>query len=267
MNLSETPEISVTILGSGTCVPSLRRNSCSVLMETADTKMLFDCGPGTMRQLLHADTTIFDISFIFLSHFHPDHSGELVPFLFSNKYAGVNQREIPLTIAAGKGLSDFFDRLKNVYGNWMELSPDLINIIELDNKARDIRKFENFTVESLPVEHNEESIAYRITSSGKASAVYSGDTDFSDNLVTLSRDADLLICESAFPDDLKVKGHLSPSFAGRTATEANVSKLVLTHFYPQCEHADIEKECRKTYSGPLILAEDMMKINIQSPVR
>ncbi len=265
MNLSETSGISVTVLGSGTCVPSLKRGSCSVLMETANTKLLFDCGPGTMRQLLHANTTIFDISFIFLSHFHPDHSGELAPFLFSNKYSPGNQRKIPLTIVAGKGLPDFFDRLKNVYGHWMELSPDLINIIELDNKARDIRKFENFTVESLSVEHNEESIAYRINSSDGASAVYSGDTDFSDNLVTLSRDADLLICESAFPDDFKVKGHLSPSFAGRTAAEANVGKLVLTHFYPQCEQADIEKECRKTYSGHLVLAEDLMKINIVKP--
>ena len=55
----------VTILGSGTCVPSLRRSSCSVLMETAPgTKLLFDSGPGTMRRLLESNTTIFDLSFM-----------------------------------------------------------------------------------------------------------------------------------------------------------------------------------------------------------
>ena len=41
--------IQVTILGSGTCVPSLRRSSCSVLMETGGKKLLFDAGAGTLR--------------------------------------------------------------------------------------------------------------------------------------------------------------------------------------------------------------------------
>ncbi len=83
----------VTILGSGTCVPSLKRSSCSVLVETGEKKLLFDIGPGTMRRLLEADTTIFDISYLFLSHFHPDHSGELVPFLFSTKYPDRARRQ------------------------------------------------------------------------------------------------------------------------------------------------------------------------------
>ncbi len=98
--------------------------------------------------------------------------------------------------------------------------------------------------------------------SGGESVVYSGDTDFSDNLVTLSTNADLLICESALPDELKVEGHLTPSLAGEIATRANVRKLVLTHFYPQCDLVDIEQECRKTYAGPLVIAEDLMKIEL-----
>jgi ribonuclease BN (tRNA processing enzyme) len=41
-----------------------------------------------------------------------------------------------------------------------------------------------------------------------------------------------------------------------------VGKLVLTHFYPECDGVDIERECRKTYAGPLVLAEDLMEIEI-----
>lgn len=260
---SENIEISVTILGSGTCVPLLRRSSCSVLMETGGAKLLFDCGPGTMRRLLEAGKTIFDISFIFFSHFHPDHTGELVTFLFATKYPDLNQRQTPLTIVAGRGFLEFYNGLKRVYGSWIELAPDILNIIELDNKARDICKFDDFTVESLPVEHNVESLAYRINSSGGKSVVYSGDTDFSNNLVVLAKDADLFICESALPDELRVKGHLTPSLAGEIATRANVRKLVLTHFYPECDEVDIEKQCRKTYAGPLVLAEDLMKLQLK----
>jgi ribonuclease BN (tRNA processing enzyme) len=255
-------EMTVTILGSGTCVPSLRRSSCSILIKINENLLLFDSGAGTMRRLLEAGIEIFDISFIFYSHFHPDHTGELVPFLFSNKYPDGNRRKIPLTLVAGRGFAEFYDNLKAVYGSWMELAPGLLNIVELDNNARDMSRFGDFQVESLPVNHNEESIAYKITGSAGKSVVYSGDTDFSDNLVTLSKAADLLICESALPDELKAKGHLTPSLAGEIGTRANVCNLVLTHFYPECDLVDIEKQCRKTYDGPLLLAEDLMIIEI-----
>lgn len=259
---SDNTEISVTILGSGTCVPSLRRSSCSILTKIRDKFLLFDSGAGTMHKLLENGVAIFDVSFVFFSHFHPDHTGELVPFLFANKYPDGSRRKIPLTLMAGKGFEIFYDNLKNVYGHWIELAPDLLNIVELDNTVYDMKEFNDFKVESLPVEHNPESIAFRITSPGGISMVYSGDTDFSENLVTLSKNADLLICESALPDELKVKGHLTPSMAGEIATRANVRKLVLTHFYPECDQSDIEKQCRKTYSGPLLLAEDLMKIEL-----
>ena len=110
--------------------------------------------------------------------------------------------------------------------------------------------------------HTEISLGYRITDSRGRSVVYSGDTDFCESLVELAKGADVLICESAFPDDLKVSGHLTPSLAGEIAEEAEVKKLVLTHFYPECEGTDLAEQCRKTYQGPLVLAEDFMEIEV-----
>ena len=252
----------LTVRGSGTCVPSLKRRSCSVLIKTGHHYLLFDAGAGTIRRLLEADITIFDISFIFFSHFHPDHTGELVPFLFASKYPENNSRQDPLTIIAAKGFSDFYHGLRSVYGQWIELEPGIIHIVELDNHAHDMRKYTGFDVESLPVNHRDESIAYRLTCKDRTSIVYSGDTDYSENLISLAENADLLICESALPDKLKVDGHLTPSLAGRIASQANVGTLMLTHFYPECDQVDIEAECRITYSGPLILAKDLMKIKL-----
>ena len=77
----------LTILGSGTCVPSLTRNSCSFLLQTGGQNLLFDCGSGVMRRLLEIGVTIYDISHIFISHFHPDHIGELASFFFALKYS------------------------------------------------------------------------------------------------------------------------------------------------------------------------------------
>jgi ribonuclease BN (tRNA processing enzyme) len=261
--IDPSSEMLVTILGSGTCVPSLKRSACSVLVETGGKKLLFDIGPGTMHRLLEVDTTIFDISYLFLSHFHPDHSGELVPFLFSTKYPDGTRRQQPLNIVAGKGFYTFFNKLKQVYGDWIELAPGLLNLIELDNRDRDTFTGNRFSIASIPMKHNDESLAYRVMSTTGRSVVYSGDTDMNDNLVLLAQDTDLLICESALPDDLKVSGHLTPSLAGKIATRSNTKKLVLTHFYPDCDGIDIETQCRKTYIGPLLLANDLMRIDIR----
>ncbi len=253
----------VTILGSGTCVPSLKRSSCSILVESAGCKFLLDAGAGTMRRLLHMGTEVFDISYLFFSHFHPDHTGELVPFLFANKYPDGTRRKKPLTLIGGKGFKEFFHQLEGVYGEWIQLPSNLLNISELDNRNFDQRFLEPFTIASLPVNHRPESVAIRITAPDGKSLVYSGDTDFSENLVTLASKAQLLICESSFPDQAKVPGHLTPSLAGEIANQAGVGKLVLTHFYPECDSENIEKQCRKTYKGPLVLAEDLMVLNLE----
>jgi ribonuclease BN (tRNA processing enzyme) len=257
-------KFTITILGSGTCVPSLKRGPCSILIELGPYKLLFDSGPGTMRRLLEAGFTIFDISFIFYSHLHPDHTSELVPLLFATKYPDQSTRKTVLKIISGNGFSRYFHFLEKVYGEWIQLESGMMDIIELNNKRKDLLQFDIFTVHSIPVAHNEESIAFRIEDNRGRSVVYSGDTDFSENLITLSRNADLLICESSMPDNMKIPGHLTPSLAGEIAARSNVKKLLLTHFYPECDKADIASECRRTFNGKLILAEDLMKIRIGS---
>jgi ribonuclease BN (tRNA processing enzyme) len=253
---------SVTILGSGTCVPSLKRSSCAVILEIDSAKVLFDSGPGTMHRLLSAGIEIFDIDIICYSHFHPDHTGELVPFIFATKYPDSNRRNKVLTITGGKGFLSFINRLKDVYGNWMELPEGILRFVELDSNGRDSQSFASFTMETMSMNHREESLGYRITDSDGKSIVYSGDTDTNKNLVSLASGADLLICESAMPDELKVPGHLTPSLAGDMATRAQVKKLVLTHLYPECDRVDLRAQCRKTYHGPLLIAEDLMRIEV-----
>lgn len=211
-----------------------------------------------MRRLLEAGISIFDIDFFFLSHFHPDHCAEMVPFLFANRYPDMGQRGKRLALCGGPGFSDFFNGLNELFNRWIEL-PGMLMIRELTPGRY---KFKGFELEAATVNHRPESLAFRVTGQSGASVVYSGDTDFSENLVDLSKKADLLICESALPDEIKVAGHMTPGLAGKTATAAGVKHLILTHFYPECETVDIKAQCEKAYAGPLTLAEDLMAMTI-----
>ncbi len=257
-------ELRVTILGSGTCVPRLDRSACAVLVEAGQAKILMDLGPGTMRRLLATGTTIFDLTHIFLSHFHPDHTSELAPLIFSTKYPDGTRRTHPLTVFGGRGLIDFYEGLQAAYGDWIVLPEHQLQFQELDTTHGGTVHMGTVTVSVRPVQHRPESLACRVDSPGGVSMVYSGDTDMCDSLGHLARRADLFVCESAFPDDQKVPGHLTPSLAGKIASRAEAKRLVLTHLYPPSEGVDIVKQARSTYKGEIVVAEDLMSFEFDA---
>ena len=252
----------VTILGSGTCVPSLTRSSASVLVACGRERIVVDIGCGTIHRLVAAGQPITDITHLLLTHFHPDHTGDLAAFLFANKYPDGRRRQRPLTLIGGPGLKRFFGALEAAWGHWIDLGAERFRLLELDGWT-DATAGEFFGLQTAPVAHNPESLAYRVTAlDDGACMVYSGDTDECDGLVDLARKAHLFICESALPEALKAEGHLTPPRAGRIATRAAVDHLVLTHLYPDCETVDLAAECRSTWNGPLTVAQDLMDFRV-----
>lgn len=249
----------VTILGSGTCVPSLKRSSAAILIASGQARILVDVGDGTLHRLVAAGETVFAVTHLLLTHFHPDHSGALPAFLFANKYPAI-QRQVPLQLVGGPGLKRFFNALTGAWGHWLQLPEELFSLVELYGAAEDRIETADFTLCACPVAHNPESLAYRITGADGVSLAYSGDTDICDALVALARGADLFFCEASLPDEQKIPGHLTPSLAGHLATRAEVGHLVLTHLYPSCDEVNIIAQCRRTWNGPLTVARDLMRI-------
>ena len=60
-----------------------------------------------------------------------------------------------------------------------------------------------------------------------------------------------------------MKGHLSAKECGLVAKKAGVKKLVLSHLYP-ADTPDIARvrEAEEVFEGKVILAEDLMEIEI-----
>jgi len=195
---------------------------------------------------------------ICFSHFHPDHVSEFVPFLFAMNYTVDFTRSLPLHVIGPKGLKDFYEQLRGIFGRWVEAQtyPLFFHEAEESNLP-----FPDFEIKTLPMNHSAKSIGFRLAGQGRSLA-YSGDTDYCVNIVNLGRKADLLILECSFPDERKKEGHLTPALAGRIAREASCQKLLLTHFYPVFQNHDILAECRQEFPGEIILAEDEMKIII-----
>jgi ribonuclease BN (tRNA processing enzyme) len=250
--------VKVTILGSGTCVPRLDRCASAVLIEIDSVKILIDLGPGTLHRLLQAGVTIFDLTHIFISHFHPDHTAELVPLIFATKYPDGSRRHGRLNVFGGTGFKQFYQGLQSAYGNWIVLPQEQLSLHEIDTLDGEVFHLDRVQITARPMNHRPESLGYRIQTPEGRSMVYSGDTDTCPALVDLAHQTDLFICESAFPDELRTTGHLTPSLAAGMAHAAQVKHLVLTHLYPPCDEVDIAKQAASVYKGPVTVARDLM---------
>ena len=254
--------INLTLLGSGTSIPLSDRASPALVFFIEGKTTLFDLGPGTLRQLSKAGISHERIQSIFISHLHPDHTADLIHFLFVTRNPLTLKKREPFIITGPQGFKDFLVKLQSAYGKWLDVPSEIMEIEELDIQNQEKREYRNFNIISQPIKHTSHSLAYRVGGPSGESFVYSGDTGFCDEIVALAQGTDLLILECSFPDGGKFEGHLTPSLAGRIATLAGVKKLLLAHFYPEVLATDIAKQCRTIYAGELILGRDLLHLTV-----
>ncbi|MCS7278453.1 MAG: ribonuclease Z [Thermodesulfobacteriaceae bacterium] len=250
----------LTILGSGTGWIRVERNAPGYLVQVENFYLLLDCGPGVLKQLLKKGYQLEDISAIFISHFHPDHLSDLIPLFFATRYnLGYHRRE-PFTLYAGKGFLTFYQKLKEAFGIWVSPPEGLLKIEELPLIENYSFYIGPFKAQTSPVKHNPESLALRLEHQGKT-LVYSGDTGFCEQIVKLSKKVDLLILECSNSENFSVNHHLGPQEIASIVEKTQVKTLVLSHFYPHSENPNIEL-IKKSFKGEIILAEDLMEINL-----
>jgi ribonuclease BN (tRNA processing enzyme) len=246
----------LTILGSGTCVPYHRRGSSSYALRLPKSTILLDCGNGATWKLGKVGISYLDIDHIFITHFHPDHTSDLIPFLFATRYAYGSIRKQQLHLWGPPGCVSFFSALKEAYSDWIVPQELIVNDIEKTEI-----QFEDFVLRSAHTLHTENSLAYRIDSEGK-SLVYSGDTDYSESLVKLAENTDILLIECSMPDELKAEGHLTPAGVSRIANKSRAKRIILTHLYPVCDESDILAQMRNQIDADVMLAEDLLEITV-----
>lgn len=255
-------QMHLIVLGSGTTVPLRDRGSPSFALRIGTSLSLFDIGPGTLRQLTRIGISHRKIDHIFITHFHVDHTADLVHFLFTTRNKpGLSERK-PFTITGPRGLNEFLSALGKAYGKWIHVPREIMKIEEMETETPDKRQYENFHILSRPVFHTPESIAYRIEGPRGQSIAYSGDTGFCDSIVELARECDLLILECSFPEGNEVEGHLTPPLAGKIASLSGATKLLLVHLYPEALAAEITTGCRKAYDGEIILGRDLLRLTL-----
>lgn len=249
----------VTLLGTGATLPQSNRNASGILVQINEDILLFDCGNGILRQIEKARVDFTQIRHIFISHLHADHISDLPILIKANimrKNPEIGKIYGPSTIK--KKLEIWFSEI------YPYLSNALSHLTIEEITSGSLIENPGWRVQCFPVRHNIEAFGFKVTS--EKVMVYSGDTGFCEELIQAAKNADLLIHECAYPTALGSKDHTTPLELGLIAQQANVQKLVLTHFYPVCAGRErgMLKDIRTNFHGKVVFGRDFLKIDLDN---
>lgn len=246
----------VQLLGTGTCAYDPNRMCSSVYVKLEGGHFVFDFGRGVSHRLLfdlHID--MHALHTIWISHFHPDHVSDLLPFFHALSWSksgwqAHSYATDTIRIIGPKGLYDFWSKLMAIYP-----TPDIVRlellsrlqIIELDQNPFHLF---NTAFEWAQLPHaNNTGIKFEIANKKIALA---GDCPFAQEEVNFIQNTDLAVIDA---------GHKSDAEIIQTAVLSQTKQLVLTHIDRNLDANALNKAARSQgYVGEIIIGEDLMTL-------
>ncbi|HEX5098946.1 MAG TPA: MBL fold metallo-hydrolase [Polyangiaceae bacterium] len=285
--------MTVTLLGTGSPIPSPDRFGPSTLVEAAGVRLVFDVGRGAPIRLWQKQIPLGSINAHFLTHLHSDHVNGL-PDLWMSGWiqTAFGSRKTPFVLYGPDGTQAMMTSL------WDAFSED--RRIRLDDEMNPIAGIEfdvhdvapglvycqnGVAVSTFDVDHGDlvrPARGYKITY-GARSVVLSGDTRYNTNVEQAATGADLLVHEVAmipvalvdkYPAYAAILAHhITPEDAGKLFAIAQPKLAVYSHVVlsglpsegiPFPTPADVLTATKTTYSGPVIVGADQMAFRIDA---
>ncbi len=287
---AEPPEIKVTLLGTGSPIPEPERNDPSTLVQAGSQNLLFDAGRGLTTRLYQLKIPMRDVTPVFITHYHSDHINGF-PDLWLTGWLGAPwaKRTSPMHVIGPTGLRELTDNLTRAYAadirirmtdEHYPLAGVAFNTEEFDKEGVVFEK-DGLKVTAFEVNHGDAikpAYGYRVDFKGH-SVLISGDTRINENVVKYGSGVDLLIHEvcAARPEvtDEQAKAvmahHTSPQEAGTVFSRAKPKLAAFTHIVliarpkvPAPTIDEVVAQTWQTYSGPLVVGEDLMSFDISN---
>jgi ribonuclease BN (tRNA processing enzyme) len=220
-------QVKVRVLGCGDAFGSGGRFQSCFMVTSEAGACLLDCGATALVAMRRHAVDPASIDAIFLSHLHGDHFAGL-PFLLLEQHF-IGRRDRPLVIAGPAGTEQrVMAALEVLFPSSTQLAwgfPLTFNELEAQRTAR----FGRFTIIPYGVSHpsGSEAFAFRLKTSNRLIG-YSGDTEWTDVLLEVARDADLFITE-CYAFDGSPAYHLNYNMLRQHLNEMNAKRILLAH--------------------------------------
>ncbi|GCE48698.1 ribonuclease BN (tRNA processing enzyme) [Thermosporothrix hazakensis] len=236
----------LTLLGTGTCQIEFERRASSILLELDGFPILFDCGHGIVQRLLEVGIPHNQLHHIVISHFHPDHVSDLIPFLHAGSWSPAHPRKDDLHIYGPAGLQHWLDGMRSLFSpSSFQTKGYRVLVHELEEGAFTIGPYP-FEFLSLPPSGNH---GLRFRWNGKQYA-FTGDSHFHQQEITFLQGVDLAVIDS---------GHLSDEQIVELAARSQAKHILCSHLYRELDATALQREARaRGYAGTISIGRDLL---------
>jgi len=217
-----------TFVGCGDAFGSGGRLNTCFHVNGEQANFLIDCGASSLIGLKALRIPLNAIQAIFITHFHADHFGGIPFFILDAQF--FSKRREPLTIVGPPGLPSWFERVMETAfpGSSKTVLKFSLHLVELSTSEE--RAIAGVSVKSFQANHGNPGgpfFSYRFMVEERIIA-YTGDTEWTDELVPVAKDADLFVAEAYFFEK-KVKLHLDLQSLAERLPLIKAKRVVLTH--------------------------------------
>jgi len=159
----------IIFLGTGSGVPSLKRNVSSIALVflKKNRLWLWDCGEGTQHQILKTSLKISKLEKIFISHLHGDHLFGLPGLLASRGLVGGKNQQI-IQIFGPEGIDIYLKKTLDLTKTYIPYEIK-IKIIPPNVSSGIIYEDEEYRVKYSELTHNIKSYGYSLEEKKKHS--------------------------------------------------------------------------------------------------
>jgi ribonuclease BN (tRNA processing enzyme) len=253
----------LTIAGCGTAAPDGERVCSGYHVESHDTRLLLDCGPGVVHNMARLGIAWHRLTHLVITHFHNDHLGDVPMLLFAMKHGLRPARSEALVVVGPKGTRKRFGKLAAALGEHVEDPGFALRFHELA-PGDGLQLDATLRISAGRAAHTPEALCYRLDTS-VASLGFSGDTGPSEDVAKHLQSAHTVICECAVPESDAMPLHLTPSQLAEMARSMLPRRLVVVHVYPQLDRHAIPAMLREAgWDGETIVAHDGMRLEVPS---
>ena len=238
----------VTFLGTTALIPGAGDDSASFLING---KYLVDTGWYAALKMLSYGVTPLDLEYLFITHWHRDHSVGLPQLIFYRRAAaGQGMWELkPLPIVGPPARMDEIIDGMLAFLMYTENEADLLTRTVL--KPGESYETDDFHIATCASLHTLEGLVYRFTDKHTGAVIaFTGDTAYHPPIVEHVKGADLLIHDATYgPEregDRPIVQHSGAPEAAEIARDARVKRLALIHSSPGRQEAALA-EARKTF--------------------
>lgn len=254
-------DVRLTILGSGTMMPTRERHPAAYLIEHGETRLLLDCGHTTVARLVEHNVDLHRIDAVAITHFHTDHFADLLPLVHArwvdDAHCGRTHR--PLTVLGPRTLAARFQKLREVF--WPEPKESYALTLREVSEEDEPIAIGSLAVRPFAVRHVEwfPSVGYRVEAEGRSLA-YTGDlgTGQDGAFRQAIADADLLLIEAGARKPRP--NHFTAEEAAELAQECGIRRVLLTHV--RAEHLPHLRRVVARFPTLLTLAEDNQELEV-----